>query len=521
MSNIQTAARDKVPMGQKASFGAGHFILNILPGTLGVFIQFFLLTAWGVDPLWAGLLGGLPRIFDSITDPIMGFISDNTKSRWGRRRPYIFVGAIISGILFFLMWQIDDNASQSYIIWHVMVVQILFLIGNTMFATPLVGLGYEMTSDYNERTRLMAFSNTMGQIAWIIVPWLYVIIPDTNTFNTQTEGVRTMALIVGAMCIVFGILPAIFNKGIDSSHMEGRKEINFKTLGANMKELLAGIRQVAKNKPFMKLCGATFLVFNGFQLVAAFGVFIIVFYIYNGSYELAGTWPAWFNTINAMITAFIVIPIISKMANKWGKRKAFIISTALSIVGYLLKWWGFDKELNAKFNETGLGKGLNSAIGSIFESLNPILDNIGMSWFTIDPGSEIPWLMFVPIPLFAFGMGGLFTLMMSMTADVCDLDELENGMPRKEGTFGAIYWLMVKIGQSIALVLGGLILSIVGFDPNVTQQTAETMNNLRIADIIVPSLTAALAMWVMWRYDLSEDRSREIKKELVKRRGEL
>ena len=102
MSNIQTAAKDKVPVGQKATFGAGHFILNILPGTLGVFIQFFLLTAWGVDPLWAGLLGGLPRIFDSITDPIMGFISDNTKSRWGRRRPYIFIGAIISGILFFL-----------------------------------------------------------------------------------------------------------------------------------------------------------------------------------------------------------------------------------------------------------------------------------------------------------------------------------------------------------------------------------------------------------------------------------
>ena len=233
------------------------------------------------------------------------------------------------------------------------------------------------------------------------------------------------------------------------------------------------------------------------------------------------TWPAWFNTINAMLTAFIVIPIISKMASKWGKRKAFLISTALSIVGYTLKWWGFDKELNSQFNETGLGKGLNAGIGSIFETLNPILDNVGMSWFTIDPGSSIPWLMFVPIPLFAFGMGGLFTLMMSMTADVCDLDELENGMPRKEGTFGAIYWLMVKIGQSIALVLGGLILKIVGFDPNVAQQTAETMNNLRIADIIVPSLTAALAMWVMWKYSLSETRARDIKEELVKRRGEL
>jgi GPH family glycoside/pentoside/hexuronide:cation symporter len=271
----------------------------------------------------------------------------------------------------------------------------------------------------------------------------------------------------------------------------------------------------------MKLCGATFLVFNGFQLVAAFGVFIIVFYMYNGSYELAGTWPAWFNTINAIITAFIVIPIISRMANKLGKRRAFIISTILSIIGYLLKWWGFDKELNSQFNQTGLGKSLNSGVSSLFEFINPALDNMGMSWFSIDPGSEVPWLIFLPIPLFAFGMGGLFTLMMSMTADVCDLDELENGMPRKEGTFGAVYWLMVKIGQSIALVLGGVILSIVGFDPNATEQSIETMTNLRIADILVPSSTAALAVWVMWKYSLSEIRAKEIKEKLVERRGEL
>ena len=521
MAEIKVSVRDKVPTGQKAAFGAGHFILNILPGTLGVFIQFFLLTAWGVDPLWAGLLGGLPRIFDALTDPIMGFISDNTKSRWGRRRPYIFSGAIISGVLFFLMWQLDDNASQTYIIWHVMVLQILFLVGNTMFATPLVGLGYEMTKDYNERTRLMAFANTMGQIAWMIVPWLYVIIPDSQTFNTQTEGVRTMALIVGAMCIVFGILPALFCKGIDAAHMKNRKDINWKTLAANMKELFLNIKQVSRNKPFMKLCGATFLVFNGFQLVAAFGVFIIVFYMYNGSYEVAGTWPAWFNTINAMITAFLVIPLIARMSNKWGKKKAFIISTILSIIGYTGKWWGFDKDLNASFNNTSLGEGLNSVVATVFNNLNPTLNEIGMSWFTINTSNDIPWLIFAPIPLFAFGMGGLFTLMMSMTADVCDLDELENGMPRKEGTYGAIYWWMVKLGQAIALVLGGVILKIVGFDPDISVQTLETMTRLRIADIIIPSLTAALAVWVMWNYSLTEERAREIQAELVERRGEI
>ena len=80
---------------------------------------------------------------------------------------------------------------------------------------------------------------------------------------------------------------------------------------------------------------------------------------------------------------------------------------------------------------------------------------------------------------------------------------------------------MVKIGQSLALVLGGGVLSIVGFDPNVTEQSIETMNNLRIADIIVPGGTAALAVWVMWKYSLNEDRVREIKGKLVRRRGEL
>ncbi len=271
----------------------------------------------------------------------------------------------------------------------------------------------------------------------------------------------------------------------------------------------------------MKLCGATFLVFNGFQMVAAFSVYIIVFYMFNGDYGMAGTWPAWFSTMTALLTAFVVIPIISWMSNKWGKRKAFIISTVLSIIGYLLKWWGFDNSLNASFNETSVGQSINSGVGGLFEFLNPYLENMGMSWFSIDTSQGAPWLIFIPIPLIAFGLGGLFTLMMSMTADVCDLDELENGMPRKEGTFGAIYWWMVKLGQAIALVLGGLVLKMVGFISDAETQSMETMTNLRIADILIPAATAGLAILVMWKYSLNEERAREIKKQLVERRGEL
>jgi len=476
MEQNKTSKEDIVPIGQKIAFGSGHLVNNLLPGALGVF-AFFLLTAFGMDPFLAGLLGGLPRFYDAITDPIMGYISDNTTSRFGRRRPYIFVGAILSGILFAILWQLNPENTQMYNFWYFLILSLVYLTANTIFSTPLIGLGYEMTSDYNERTRLMGFSQTIGQIAWMIVPWFWVIIANPNLFESQAVGVRHLSIIVGGICILLGVMPALFCKEVDQSNLTNRAKISFKTIFVNLKDLFKGIAQISKNKQFVKLCGATFFVFNGFQMVASFSYFIIVFYMFNGSFGDAGTWPAWFSTISAISTAVIIIPIVTWMSNKLGKRKAFIIATAISILGYTLKWWGF----------------------------NP----------------ENPWLIFMPIPFMVFGIGGLFTLMMSMTADVCDLDELNNGMPRKEATFGAIYWWMVKLGQGLAMVLGGLVLKLVGFDQNLATQSAETITNLRLADIIIPAFTAFLAILIMWKYDLNEKKSNEIRTELIKRRGKL
>ncbi len=474
MTNTSTTA--KVPLLQKIAFGSGHLVNNLFPGSLGVF-SFFLLTTYGMDPVWAGLLGGIPRIYDAITDPIMGYISDNTTSKWGRRRPYIFIGAITSGLLFAALWQLHTENSQIYNFWYFMIFSLLFLTGNTIYSTPLIGLGYEMTSDYRERTRLMGFSQTVSQIAWMLVPWLWVIIADPDLFPNQAVAIRSLSIWVGVACLALGIMPAIFCREINQEALSNRDSITLKNLIQNMKGLWRSMKLIFKNVPFVRLCMATFLVFNGFQLVASFSFFIIVYYLFNGSFENAGHWPAWFSTISAVFTAFLIIPVVTWMSNGWGKRNAFLVSTGISIVGYILKWWAFDAE------------------------------NI--------------WLMFVPIPLLSFGLGGLFTLMMSMTADVCDLDELVNGMPRKEGTYGAIYWWMVKLGQGLALVLGGLVLKFIGFDGGAAVQSPETIVNLRLADIIIPSLTAVLAIVVMWNYDLNEEKAHQIKAELVKRRGEL
>lgn len=468
--------KDIVPFNQKLAYGTGNLVLNLLPASLNIFM-FFLVTAFGMDPFLAGLLGGLPRLFDAITDPIMGFISDNTKSKWGRRRPYIVLGALFSGIIFALLWQLNTDNTATYNFWYFLVFSLIFTLGNTMYATPFVGLGYEMTTDYNERTRLMAFAQTMGQIAWMVVPWFWVIVADPDLFPNQAAGVRTLSIWVGGACILLGILPGLICHGIDSSNMENRASLNLRNLWENLKSLFKSIKQITNNGPFLRLCGATFLVFNGFNLVASFSYFIIVFHMFKGDYGITGSWPAWFSTISAMATAFLVIPIISAMSNKWGKRSAFIVSTLLSIVGYILKWWGFS--------------------------------------------DSNPWMIFMPIPLMSFGIGGLFTLMMSMTADVCDLDELRNGMPRKEGTFGAIYWLMVKLGQAIALILGGLVLKSVGFEAGAATQTVEAMTNLRLADIIIPAATAAIAILVMWGYNLSEERVENIKAQLIERRGDI
>lgn len=476
MTAYETPLKDRVPLGQKAAFGTGNLVVNLLPGALGVF-QFFLLTAFGIDPFLAGLLGGLPRLLDALTDPIMGYITDNTKSRFGRRRPYIFIGALLSGIMFAVLWQLNPDNSQMYNFWYFLTFSFIFIIANTIFATPYIGLGYEMTPDYNERTRLMGFAQTIGQLAWMIVPWFWVLIANPDLFETQAIGVRRLSIFVGGICMVLGILPALFCKEVNQENITNRDDLTLKNISKNFKSLLRSMVLIFKNKPFVRLCGATFLVFNGFQLVASFSYFIILFYMFDGNYGDAGTWPAWFSTVSALFTAFLIIPIVTWMANRWGKRNAFIISTFISIIGYALKWWGFS------------------------------------------PGN--PWFMFMPVPLMVFGIVGLFTLMMSMTADVCDLDEFKNGMPRKEGTFGAIYWWMVKLGQALALVLGGLVLKLIGFDQNATIQTAETLTKLRLADIIVPAITAAMAILVMWNYDLSETRAREIKEELIKRRGEL
>jgi len=136
-------------------------------------------------------------------------------------------------------------------------------------------------------------------------------------------------------------------------------------------------------------------------------------------------------------------------------------------------------------------------------------------WFLFIPGK--PYLFLIALPFFSFGIGSLFTLMMSMTADVCDMDELESGK-RREGVFGAIYWWMVKFGFAIAGLLTGVIMSAVAFKAGASTQPEGAVNGLRLFFSGVPILGTLTALWVMWNYDLTEEKAKEIKQKLNDRK---
>jgi GPH family glycoside/pentoside/hexuronide:cation symporter len=239
---------------------------------------------------------------------------------------------------------------------------------------------------------------------------------DPSWFENADTATRTLSVWVGLFCMVMAMIPAIFIKGKSTKDDESLIPLSLKNIGGGFKEILNGFKDAFVIVPFRKLCIATFFIFNAFNTVASFSFFIIVYHLFNGNTQAAGIWPTLFGCVGALVTTFAVIPTVAWMSKAMGKKNAFMLSQGISIIGYVL------------------------------------------FWFLFVPGK--PYMFMFALPFFSFGIGSLFTLMMSMTADVCDLDELNTGK-RREGIFGAIYWWMVKLGFAIAGLLSGIIMSFI------------------------------------------------------------
>jgi len=472
----RTAAADKISFGQKFSYGLGSIVNNLLGGAIG-YMSIVLNVGLGINPALIGTLQAIPRLTDSLTDPIMGYISDNTRSRWGRRKPYIFAGAILVGLTYALMWQLREGYSEMFYFWYFLIGSIVFYLFYTMFATPWVALGYELTDDYHERTRLMGMTNFMGQFAWITLPWFYAFMENDRFFENSVEGARGLAILIGIGVIILGIVPALFTKERYAAKSESEGGgVAISGMAANIKNFFRGMVITLRRKDFLMLCAGTFFLFNSIQLVGAFGSYIIIFYVSGGDQDMGSKFMGLFGSINTIAT-FSAIAAVTWISTKIGKRYTFMLATFATLLGSILKW------------------------------------------FTYDPMA--PWKVLLPAPLIAIGMGGLFTMMGSMMADVCDLDELETG-ERREGMYGAIYWWMVKLGLALAFALSGFLLNWTGYDVALGgAQSSHTFFWMRFLDVIIPTVSSAIAIIAVWFYGITEERSYEIRQELDIRNGKV
>ena len=476
--HAQTRPEDRISFPHKVVYGIGAFVNNLLAAAIGGMV-IVLNLGLGMDPALVGLLGALPRLTDAITDPLMGYISDHTRSKWGRRRPYIFGGAIAAGAVFIVLWMLPEGQSETFYFGYFLAGSVLFYLAYTIFATPWVALGYELTPDYHERTRLMGVQNFIGQLAYVVSPWFLWVMTNEAWFDDQVEGARGLAVIVGVAAACLGVLPAIFLRERYKHIAEEAPEPEATTsaesgLTRNIKGFLGGMKETVSSRSFLKLCLATFLVFNGFILISSFQFYVIIYYVFGGDQALGAEYAGYAGSVGAVST-FIVIFIVTWLGTHIGKRKAFFVSTGISMLGYALKW------------------------------------------FCYSP--EHPWLVLLPAPLMAFGLGGLFTLMPSMIADVVDEDELQTH-ERREGMFGSIFWWVVKLGMAAALAGGGFLLNATGFDVALEgNQSAQAITLMRIFDAFIPVLTSAIAIWAVWSYKITEDTARDVREQLERRRG--
>jgi GPH family glycoside/pentoside/hexuronide:cation symporter len=471
-----TAPQDRISFFQKLMYSIGAFANTSQAAFIGQMV-IVLNLGLGVNPALVGLVGAIPRIVDAISDPITGYISDNMRTRWGRRKPIIFFGAITGGIFYALMFQLYKGHSQIYYFWYFLVFQILYFIAFTCFSIPWIALGYEMTPDYHERTRLQGASNIAGQLPWLIAPWCWAIMHNQRWFPDIVYGGRVLAIIIGAVIIGCGIMPALFNKeyftSLPKPDVRGAWNVT--------KDFFAGAWITLKCKPFVKLCVATLLIFGGFMCASAFTIYVIFFYVFGNApvldqaYARGGLLLGLYGTFSAICTLG-VISLTTWLSRRLGKRNTFFITIPLSIIGYALKWIGY----------------------------NP----------------AHPYLLFISAPFITFGLGSLFTLMSSMVADVCDLDELQTNN-RREGMFGAVYWWMVKLGVALASFISGLLINSTGFRQEIgLAQTPHTLLWMRLYDIGIPIVTSLIAIFVIMTFDISESKAYEIRAQVERRREE-
>lgn len=465
---------ERIPLREKLAFSAGIGVdaLSVSMITNVLWLPFFNL-GLGINAAYLGVVLMIFRIWDAVTDPVMGNISDNARTRWGRRRPFIFVGAITTGLLSMGFWFLPASLSEIHFLIILTLLGIAFFTSFTVWSMPYYGLQLEMTPNYDERTRLTGWMTAMGKITLLFGGAVLWAVGSSLFANPETgkadivKGVRALAPLMALLSIVFGLLPAIFVK---------ERYYETETASQPKEKFWTSVEESFRCKPLWLLIGISFFQVLGGIVVGSLSFYVNIFKVSGGNMADA-SYLEFMKKLAMVLAGLALIPFWTWLAEVWDKKIVAGLLLFTAIVGQVL------------------------------------------SFFCLRP--DRPYLQLIPAAFSSGVVAAVWLILPSMKADVADYDELNTGK-RREGSINAFYsWFIKAAITGSAGITGVIVQYIAGINPHLQQQPAAVVERLFAAYLIIPAVIMIFPLYFIWKYPLNRHCMAEIRARLELRRGTL
>ncbi len=461
---------ERLPLATKLAFGAGDLGPAVATIIASFFQLFFLTTIAGLPPGLAGTVLLIVKIWDAVNDPVIGWLTDRTNTRWGRRRPWLLFGALPFGFFFFLQWIVPPFDTPGKFAYYLLIA-LLFDTAFTIVNVPYTALTPELTRDYDERTSLNSFRFAFSIGGSILGGVLHQIIVARFPDDPQTGY-----LVSGALIGMLIALPFLWC-------FAGTRERYAPEEGSDELSLPEQIRYVFKNRPFLFVVGIYMFSWLAVQITSAVLTFYIVFWIGSVPQFPTTAFGLSFNDANAIIplmlfvvqgSALVFLFIWSAVSRRIGKKAVYMIGSLIWIAVQSFLFFVQPEQITLAII-LGLVAGAGIATAYL-----------------------IPW---------------------SMMPDVIELDELETGQ-RREGMFYGFMVLLQKLGLALGLFLVGQALQASGFNESLGagQQPASALMAIRLMIGPVPTIVLICGMVLTAFYPITRAKHEALLARLAERK---
>ena len=436
------------------SWAVGSMATGAVTNAVALFALFFLTSYVGIEAGIAGLLIFSTKIYDAVSDPVMGRISDNWQGKSGRRSPFLCWGAVLLGVSFFIFFSLPPLES-SIAIPVVFLLLIMISTGYTIFAVPYLAFAPDLAPTYDKRTRLMSFRVfflLMGvQVGVVLGPKLV----------KAGGGYQLMGLIIGGIVIVAGIIAYFGIRKLDSSLdvPERHKE----SFGQMIIQSGAQFVQVFQTKPFAILTLVKLLQFAVLAIVLASFPYFTTFVLEKSLSEL-GSYFLVFG-----LSGIVAIPFIRFFIKAVNKRNAYIVFLSLYALGLF-------------------------------------------TWYLWTPNEAVIWFYARAVLIGIVSTGTMFCAL-ALLPDTMEYDRLVSGKSR-EGTMSGVFTLVEKFASAVGPLIVGVLLQTTGL---ITSRDAETvqpeaaLSAIHLAASVIPALITLLCIPVLLNYRLTAEMLKEAK----------